>query len=651
MRVKFTISLLILNLLAFGAILFLGHKSQLDTSSQSSLASIIGKEVAEAERIEIRGDLLEAPRVLEREGSTWKMSAPMEWSANFYAVNRILNQLQFLEEEASFTIEEIEKTGQSLADYGLENPALTLTIRSNQKDMTLRIGAVTKIGNNVYILGPSGDEIFVVSGQSLQSLIVDLSDLRTREIFDIPVFEVKGMTVQINAVDTNTNGGLKVRLAKNSEGWTFESPLNAQADPAVVGSTINTLTATKVERFIEPEATDSIEQGLENPFMRVTLDGNKRRQTLLIGNSVSNNRNGPSYYAKLEQNPTIFTVSAAPFDELKKAQEAMRERNFMQFDPSTLTSINISEKGFQIRLQKLETGEWQVIESKMAEDIQPYRVDTEIIKKLKNDLKTLRATDFTIDAPNASDLERLGFNSPRREVKLTTADKKEITLQLAHPEDENDALYARKTSTEYIYQVDRRTTLQSLPLSALYYRNRTLDALPEAARVSSIRLTDLSTDTVLYDFSLPNSTSLWLEVLAKEPLKEQAALLQLIEQVRKFTVQSYVADQYTDAYEVDIDKSIPWTYALDATILLPGGDTNREDTRRYVFTERLSGTMQIGASQAQNAVFQLPKESIDAIYELTENMPLPPEASGDPVPDPILPEPISPVTPETTISQ
>lgn len=646
MRIRFTIILIFLNILAFGALFTLNQKADKAAQSGNTLATIIGKEVAEAERIELWGNALEATRVLERSGSTWKMTAPMEWSANFFAVNRILNQLQFLEEEASFTIAEIEKTGQSLADYGLENPALTLKISGDNSDIVLSIGSITEIGNNVYILGPNEEEIYVVSGQSLKSLLIDLNDLRTRDIFDIPVFEVKGMTVQIRPPETSDSIGLKVRLAKTNDLWTFEAPLNAQANPAIVSDTISTLTAAKVVRFIEPEALQTLDTGLENPFMRVTIDGNKRRQTLLIGNLIKKENADDSYYAKLENNPTVFTVVAKPFVELQKAQEALRERNFMNFEKDKVSAIILSEQGIQTRLQKIETGEWQVIESKSSEDVQPYRADSAIMDSLIDHLKQLRATQFAVDAPTQSDLQRLGFNNPRRTVKLTTGDKSELILQLAHPEDENEKLYAQVSSGDYIYQVDRRSTLNMLPLSSLAYRNRTLDALPEAARINAIKLTNLLTNEVIFEYALGSSDALWSNVLTDLPAKEQAAILQLIDSIRQFKVSGYVANQYSPSYQLDADKTLPWNYALEAKILLPGGETMREDNRRYVFSERLSGTLQIGASESMNTTFKASQQTLDALYELTENMALPPEAESKPVPSPELPEAIEAIPAE-----
>ncbi len=409
MRFKFTVFLLALNVIAFGLIAYLNHQAKQVEPSTGGLSRQIGRELIDADRIELHGRGIETPRILERKGSTWHLIEPMQWSANYFAINRILNQLQFLEEEASFSVDEIEKTGQSLADYGLENPLLKIVIAEGDETISLSIGTLTEIGNNVYFLGPDEREIFVVNRQVIDSLLVDLNDLRAREIFDIPVFEVDALGLQIRSGNTADGSSLKVRLARNNGAWIFEAPLAAEADPALVDNTVNTLTAAKVRRFIETEQADPIVQGLGTPFMKVTIYGNKRRQTLIVGNLDPDSQGAPQYFAKLEDNPAIFTVLARPFDALREAQEALRERNFMNFDSSMLSAINISENGRKIRLQKLETGEndWQVLESRGGNEIQPNRADPAIMDSLIKDLSSLRAKGFAADAPSTSDLEKL----------------------------------------------------------------------------------------------------------------------------------------------------------------------------------------------------------------------------------------------------
>ena len=642
MRFRFTLFLVILNVIAWGLIYLIGQDPERFSGNRTTgLSGIISREAIEANRIELSGEGLEVPRVFERTGSEWRIVEPIQWPANYFAINRMLNQLQFLEEEASFSVDELERTGQSLADYGLEEPWIKLTLSNAEESTELSIGNVTEIGNNFYLLGPDKKEVFVISRQVIDSLFVELSDLRNREIFTIPVFEVKALSLQISDPELVGDGNLKIRIARaGNNSWMFEAPLTAEADATQVSNTINTLTAAKVVEFKEMETSDPILQGLENPVMQVTIHGNKRRQTLLLGNKTNSadDENATTYFARLENNPTIFTVAAETFDKLREAEEALRERSILSFTPDNLTSIDISENNLQIRLRKLETGNWQVIESDADAEIQPYQADPNIIAELIDDLKNLRASGFAIDSPTPADLDRLGFNNPRRSVQLSFGEK-QMRLLLAHPDNENERLYARSDKAEYIYTVDRRTTLQTIPLNAAHYRKRTLEALPEAAQIREIRLDNLITGETIFNYTRKNKDDVWLTVLKDLPKTESEAINLILDAVRQFDVENYLLDGYQDAYPIDSETMSPWVYKLSARILLPGDETDRSESRNYVFTRRFSGTQQVGASELHDVIFSIPQPLIEALYIFTDDMQAPPEASQQPI------EPLPPITP------
>ena len=641
MRFKFTLFLLAFNLLAAGLIWFLSQRSPQRDAQSGGLSAMIGREVLDADRIELRGKHLPEPRTLERQGSAWKITQPLQWSANYFAINRILNQLQFLQAQAAFSVDEIHRTGQSLADYGLEDPWLTLTLANAMQAIELSIGSHTEIGNHLYLLGPGGQQVFVVNRQVIDSLLIDLGDLRNREIFSIPAFEIDALSLQAKAPETVGTGAYKVRLARTNSGdWIFEAPLSAEADPGRVATTISALTTATVVEFKNTETSDPVVQGLEDPTMRVTLQGNKRRQTLLIGNRDPGAQGQPTYFARLADNPTVFTIAAQPFDELRQADQALRERSFMNFDADALTSIDISEGALQIRLQRLETDIWQVIESNAGAEIQPRHADPEVMDKLKQDLLTLRASGFALDSPSPTDLDRLGFNQPRRRITLSQAEQADRTLLLAHPENDNQQLYARNDSASFIYTVDRRDTLRKLPLNAAYYRNRTLDSLPQAARIAAFKLEHLPSATTVFEHRLEDPADTWEDSLSDRPEVERAAKQTLLDTLRNFTVKAYLADEFASAYHLDSVTTRPWTYRLSAELLLPGDAGDRQDQRSYVLTERFSGTRQVGGSELHNSIFEIPQPLLDALYILTENMPLPAEASGTPL---TPPAPIAPV--------
>ena len=56
--------------------------------------------------------------------------------------------------------------------------------------------------------------------------------------------------------------------------------------------------------------------GFENPYMKISLQGNKRRNTLILGNTLNDPNNSKSYYAKLEGNPTVFTRQGQPIQSV-----------------------------------------------------------------------------------------------------------------------------------------------------------------------------------------------------------------------------------------------------------------------------------------------------------------------------------------------
>lgn len=651
MRFKFTAVLLLLNLIAFGILLTYRQKDAANTSQDSGLSAIIGQRLVEADRIQITGREIPTPRVLIRDGADWNLIQPMQWSANYFAVNRILNQLQFIEEKATFTLDEIQRTGQDLGDFGLDQPILEISIsEDNANPIRLSIGNTTEIGNNIYLLGPDQQQIYVVSRNVIDSLLVDLMDLRNREIYNIPVFEIDALSVLIDTTQSQTGNDLRVYLKRTNAGWLFEAPITAEADPTLVANTINALASTKVIRFIQPEASDPVLQGLNAPSMRITINGNKRSQTLLLGNKEIGEKGEDNYFAQLEGNPSIFTVDAAAFDQLREAQEALRERNFMQFNPEALTAINISENGTQVRLQKIETGGWHVIQGKNETTaIQPYHADPTIIAQLISDLQNTKASGFAIDAPDQTDLNQMGFDQPRRTVTLFLQNEKEpLTLQLAHPTDENKQLYAKTNRAPYIYQVERRQTLNNLPLNALNYRTRRLDTLPDSARIRTLKLEDISTGVTLLDFALNQETTDWPTALADLNPQNQEAVVTLLAYIRNFQIEAYQTNDYQDAFPLDSKKTRRWKYRLSAQIQLPGGEEDLIKIKEYVFTERLSGTRQGGGSQELNTTFFLHQELINTLQPFIGQLQLPPEANAQPVVAPPLQAPVSNPTPIQT---
>ncbi|MGB0184663.1 MAG: DUF4340 domain-containing protein, partial [Opitutales bacterium] len=399
MRIKFTLVLLALNAITFSFIFYLNQRDLQADKKALRLAENIREEVAGAQQIELSGRVISLPHTLSRDGESWQITQPFQWPANYFSVNRILNQLQFIEEDTSFPVAAIRESGQTLADYGFETPLLRIKLTHGKGTRSLTIGTPTEIGNQLYLLGPEAATIYVVNRSSIDSLLLDLEALRARDIFNLPVFESAAGA-----------GSLKVRLSKTDNVWQFEAPIAASADPALVEGTIHALSSMQVVRFVEDNSSDPVAQGLDAPSARITLYGNKRERTLLVGNPDPSAQGEATYFARLEDLPTVFTIPVQTIDALRQAQQDLRKRDFFEFQTEAVDSLVIRENESELRLQKLETGNWQVVATAPGRDIQPRRADAAHVDSLLRNLSQLRALDFVMDNPSPADLGQLRLN-------------------------------------------------------------------------------------------------------------------------------------------------------------------------------------------------------------------------------------------------
>src|SRR6188768_1082251 len=348
MRSKVTVVLLFLNVVLFAYIYWFDHPL---LPKDDTRRAVLPTEIASMDsltRTTRTGEVVK----LEKRGETWWMTKPYEWPANPDAVAHVHNELQFLQNQTSFPVADLARNNQSLADYGLLEPAVRVefTAAGNPKIYEFLVGDDTKIGNRLYVLPPDKARVHVVGRSLADAVGLSLADLRNDSVFTIPVFEVRSLNIQ-TAAPTN----LKVRLRRDTAGrWAFESPILARASKVAVEVTINALNELATKTFVDPREADIDRTGLNAPALRVTLEGNARRETLLIGNAAAT---AGDYYAKIDDKAVVFTVplSAKLLEVLRGSQETLRDPHVVDFDPATVTALTISAPGQpELALQRLE---------------------------------------------------------------------------------------------------------------------------------------------------------------------------------------------------------------------------------------------------------------------------------------------------------
>ncbi len=610
MRKVLTVILVLLNLVVFAVFYLFEHGAISDNPTADTGVIFDDGVAADIDYLRISGETMGPDRVLKRIENKWILTSPLEWPANHFAVNRILNQIKFLKAETSFSVEEIRAVGRDLDFYGLKNPQLKLEFGTGSNRTSLTIGASTEIGNRVYILSEDEEEIYVIERGLYDSLLVNLSNLRSQSVFDIQVFEVQTISIQKSYPTP-----LRIRIARNGDDWRFETPIQTRADRSEVETVVNGLNSLKVQNFITNPEPDLSVYGLANPTMRLTIEGHSQRQSILLGDKFDAGDEDYLYYAKGSENNTVFTIPVLLFEyKLNNAQEELRDRRFVQFDRDLLTSIEVTQTKRTVSLSKLESGEWQVRRREDDGRIMAHAADPKLIEQKIDAILALRALNFVSDAPSTAMLESYGFTDPQRIIHIKDGFDTKLTIGDFVP-DNLSHVYAKLDSEPFIYEIDR-ALLDAFPVIPAHYRLRIMHEEPADAQLVGFTVIDLENNQVVYDAVLNEVTPTWASVaLANESnFYSQEDLIYITEKASVIVAKEIYLETFSPVLDL-AGNTIPWKYALD--LLFEQVDSDDTWTTRLHITERLGGTRAFVGIETEGIVFEPLQGFINAFYGLT----------------------------------
>ncbi|OHE74696.1 MAG: hypothetical protein A2007_02955 [Verrucomicrobia bacterium GWC2_42_7] len=597
MRTKFTIILFLLNLVIF---CFIYQKNNNLRTNEETGAFFL-PEIQDLNYMEISSEFTSQKRIFEKRRDHWEIVSPVSWPANDFAMQRIIGQIQFLPKEVYFSVESIQKSGQSLEDYGFNQQSLKFTYGNKFRQNTLLLGNPTKIGNRVYLLDPHSNNILVANKELRETLLADIENLRNEAVFIIPPFEARSVTVRIDQDNQTT------LLEKQGDLWKFTAPIQADADGDRVAFLLSEFSKIQVSKFIE-KPVDLSQYGLASPAMRITVQGNNRKQTLLVGSNVQESKER-LVFAQLEANPSVFTIPAEMVDKLKSLQD-LRDKRFLGFNAEALTSIEIAYHNESVILQKSEKGTWQVIGKNKKNEVSSYVADTNIVSELISELNAIRAVSFPNDAPSIEDLAKFGFNDPRRTIRIQ-ADKEIIFDITGIDNSPQQELYVKLKSCPFVFAVDTQV-LAAFKLNALYYRNRIVLQQPDNAKIESVCLTEIFSGKTIFEKSIANSKEGWDDILSSMPEEQNNGLCSLMSALLKVEAKDYIRTDYSDAFSLDRTTAVKWDYKLSFSVTNSPLDA-KPTPIVIMLTKRLGGSTQFAGLPSQNVIFSLKQNLIDAL--------------------------------------
>ena len=224
--------------------------------------------------------------------------------------------------------------------------------------------------------------------------------------------------------------------------WRITAPKEFGADQETVTSLLTTVSDLASDRLVDDKTTDLAQYGLAAPAVDVTLTRkNGKTKRLWIGDDAPT---GGSSFAKLEDDPRVFTIASFNKTNLDKTVKDLRDKRLLTFDSDKLSRLELKAKKQDIEFGRVNQNEWQIVKPK------PLRADglqvEELLRKLKDAKMDLAVPD--VDAKKAA----AAFASATPVATARTTDPsgaRELEVRKTKTGD----YYAKSSAVEGVYKV------------------------------------------------------------------------------------------------------------------------------------------------------------------------------------------------------
>jgi hypothetical protein len=162
---------------------------------------------------------------------------------------------------------------------------------------------------------------------------------------------------------------------------------------------------------------------------------------LLIGDDTPN---ASGSYAKLPNDPRVFTVFSFVKTSLDKSLNDLRDKRLLAFDSDKLTRVELTAKGQPIEFSKNGQNEWEILKPR------PLRADNAQVETLIGKLKDAKM-DATVSADDAKKAAAAFASGTKVATASVTDSSGTQTLEVRKDKDKN--YYAKSSAVEGIYKV------------------------------------------------------------------------------------------------------------------------------------------------------------------------------------------------------
>lgn len=370
-----------------------------DAAKADATPIVLTLKEADIARIEIARHEGETT-VLEKDASGgWKITAPVAYPVDRGAVTSLAASLSSV---ASDKV--VDDKAADLAQYGLAEPALTVTVRLNDgKSKKVSIGDATAIGSGFYAVAQGDSHVYTVASFTKDGLDKQAADLRDRRLLTFNSEKLARVVLAAHKSETE--------FGKNAGGeWQIVKPKPYRADSFTVDDLVRRLSEFKLDPALsaDDEKTARTAFGSAAPVAAMTVTDASGSQKLEIRKTKDD-----KYYARSSVVEGVYAVEAATAKAFEKTTDDFRNKRLFDFGFNDPSRVDYHSAKLQSTVSKV--GE------KWFRGGKP--LDSNSIQTFVDKLRDLSATNFAESGFGASELEMAVVASDGKKVEKVSLAK------------------------------------------------------------------------------------------------------------------------------------------------------------------------------------------------------------------------------------
>ena len=402
-------------------------------SEEASWKPAFSVQVGDVAGLTIENKSNPSPIVFARQGSDWKITQPVDTSADQSALTSIVSDLATDKIERSFAPDG------SLTKYGLDPPTVTISFDAKGAKHTLKLGDKDFSSSLVYAQADSSKQIGLIPASLLDETNKPLLQLRDRDVLDLNGADISAVALK------DSSGGLA--LSKDASGWKITKPQPVDADQSAADSLVSSLDTAKFTAVVSEDSArapkDLAQYGLSHPAVTLDLTAKGGKQFhLLIGKGTTKDTKD-NFYARNASRPMIFQVDSNLYNSLDKKFFDLRDKSIVHFDSANISLIELKNSSGTIECSQGKNDEWTMVQpvANKGKSIQSWKV--------LDPLQNARATAI-YDSPSPAILAH--FARPAIVVTLTDKSGKTTTVSIS-PAVKN-SVYVRTSAGPAVYELN-----------------------------------------------------------------------------------------------------------------------------------------------------------------------------------------------------